>query len=95
MAFMSVLLAISIFVLLPIVGFLSFSVYVFYRHWRYQHIPGPTRDGFFSGNIPFIQNETRRVPGSGRLIFISSPFETSIGQGVDLEFNFRNEFKVY
>lgn len=62
---MFVLFAIFIFVLLPIVGFLSFSVYVFYRHWRYQHIPGPTRDGFFSGNIPFIQNETRRVPGSG------------------------------
>lgn len=92
---MSVLLAISIFVLLPIVGFLSFSVYVFYRHWRYQHIPGPTRDGFFSGNIPFIQNETRRVPGSGRLILLVRLSKHLLVKGVDLEFNFRNEFKVY
>ena len=46
-------------------GFVSFSLYVFYQHWRYRHIPGPPRDGFFSGNIPFIRKEKKRVPGRG------------------------------
>ena len=43
-------------------GFLSFSLYVLYQHWRYQHIPGPARDGFFTGNIPFIRKEKQRAP---------------------------------
>lgn len=46
-------------------GFLSFSLYVLYQHWRYRHIPGPARDGFFTGNVPFIRKERKRVPGRG------------------------------
>lgn len=65
-----VLFPVSIFVLLLVVGFLSFSLYVFYQHWRYRHIPGQPRDGFFWGNIPFIQNQSKRVPGSGKLILM-------------------------
>ena len=45
--------------------FVSFSSYVFYQHWRYRHIPGPPRDGFFIGNIPSIRKEKKRVPGRG------------------------------
>ena len=46
-------------------GVVAFSLYVLYQHWRYGHIPGPTRDGFFTGNIPFIRKEKKRVPGRG------------------------------
>lgn len=50
---------------LLLLAFASFSLYVFCQHWRYRHIPGPPRDGFFTGNIPFIRNEKKRVPGRG------------------------------
>lgn len=46
-------------------GFMSFSLYVLYQHWRYQHIPGPARDGFFTGNVPSIRKEKKRVAGRG------------------------------
>ncbi len=46
-------------------GFVAFSLYIFYQHWRYRHIPGPARDGFFTGNIPSIRKEKKRVPGRG------------------------------
>lgn len=46
-------------------GFMSFSLYVLYQHWRYQHIPGPARDGFFTGNVPSIRKEKKRVAGGG------------------------------
>ncbi|KAL9961375.1 hypothetical protein ACROYT_G030299 [Oculina patagonica] len=49
-------------------GFVVFSLYVFYQHWRYRHIPGPARDGFFTGNIPSIRKEKKRVPGSGMMV---------------------------
>ena len=42
-------------------GFLSFSLYVLYQHWRYRNIPGPARDSFFTGNIPFIRKEKQRI----------------------------------
>lgn len=48
-------------------GFVSFSLYVFYQHWRYRHIPGPARDGFFTGNVPFIRKEKKRISGKGMI----------------------------
>lgn len=52
-------------VFLLFLGFLSFVLYVHHLHSRYQHIPGPTRDSFFTGNIPFIRHEKKRVKGRG------------------------------
>lgn len=49
-------------------GFVSFSLYVLYQHWRYRHIPGPARDGFFTGNLVFIRKEKKRVPGRGMTV---------------------------
>ena len=49
-------------------GFFSFSLYVLYQHWRHRHIPGPARDGFFSGNVPFIRREMQRNPAGMPLI---------------------------
>ena len=49
-------------------GFFSFSLYVLYQHWRYRHIPGPARDGFFTGNVPFIRKEKQRNPAGMTVI---------------------------
>ena len=38
-------------------SFTAFSIYLFYLHWRYSHIPGPKRDSFFFGNFALIQRE--------------------------------------
>jgi len=46
-------------------AFLSFVLYVHYQHSRYDHIPGPARDGFFTGNIPLIRCEKNKVAGNG------------------------------
>ena len=35
----------------------AFSIYLFYLHWRYSHIPGPKRDSFFFGNFALIQRQ--------------------------------------
>ena len=40
--------------------FTVFSLYLAYLHWKYSHIPGPKRDNFFSGNIPYILRERAR-----------------------------------
>ncbi|KAK3738847.1 hypothetical protein QZH41_015061 [Actinostola sp. cb2023] len=32
-------------------------VYFHYQHTLYQHIPGPRRDSFFSGNVPSLQDQ--------------------------------------
>ena len=45
--------------------FVSFSLYVLYQHWCYRHIPGPARDGFFTGNIPLIRKEKKKVACGG------------------------------
>ncbi|KAL9961373.1 hypothetical protein ACROYT_G030297 [Oculina patagonica] len=66
MALTSLILAILIFIAsLLALAFVSFSLYVFYQHWRYRHIPGPARDGFFTGNVPFVRKERKRVLGRG------------------------------
>ena len=57
------------------VGFLSFVLYVHHQHMRYAHIPGPPRDNFFIGNVPFIQREKKRVPGRGMAEIWYSWFE--------------------
>ena len=41
-------------------AFTAFSLYLAYLHWKYSHIPGPKRDSFFSGNIPYILRERAR-----------------------------------
>ena len=38
----------------------TISLYFAYLHWKYSHLPGPKRDGFFSGNIPHILRERER-----------------------------------
>ena len=40
--------------------FTAFSIYLVYVHWKYSHFPGPKRDSFFFGNIPFILRERER-----------------------------------
>lgn len=67
MALTVLIFAIVAFASLLLLTFASFSLYVLYQHWRYRHIPGPPRDGFFTGNTPFIRKEKKRVPGSGMM----------------------------
>ena len=43
-----------------LLGFLSFALYVHHQHLRYAHIPGPPRDSFFTGNVPFFRREKMR-----------------------------------
>lgn len=38
-------------------------IYIRYRHQLYQHIPGPKRDGFFTGNIPTIRKAVAKDKG--------------------------------
>ncbi|XP_022782298.1 cholesterol 24-hydroxylase-like [Stylophora pistillata] len=45
--------------------FSGFSIYLAYLHWKYSHIPGPKRDSFFSGNLPYILTERAK----GKTIF--------------------------
>ena len=52
-------------VFLLLLGFLSFVFYVHHQHSRYDHMPGPARDGFFTGNIPLIRREKKKVAGNG------------------------------
>lgn len=40
--------------------FAAFSIYLVYIHWKLSHLPGPKRDSFFSGNIPYILRERAR-----------------------------------
>ena len=49
-------LVISVCFLLALI-FSAFSIYLAYLHWKYSHLPGPKRDSFFSGNLPFILRE--------------------------------------
>lgn len=65
MALSALLYILLALMFLLFVGFLSFVLYVHYQHMRYAHIPGPARDSFFTGNIPFIRREKKRVPGLG------------------------------
>ena len=60
---------VSLLVIIPAFAlFLAFSAltaYVVYLHWIYRHLPGPKRDSFFFGNIPFIEREKE----GGKTIF--------------------------
>eukprot|EP00112_Aurelia_sp_Birch-Aquarium-sp1_P021901 Seg6.9 transcript_id=Seg6.9/GoldUCD/mRNA.D3Y31 product="Cholesterol 24-hydroxylase" protein_id=Seg6.9/GoldUCD/D3Y31 len=42
-------------VIVTLLCFCSLSLWVIYMHHRYSHIPGPTRDSFFMGNLPAIK----------------------------------------
>ena len=55
-------------ILLLFLGFLSFVLHVHHQHLRYDHIPGPPRDSFFTGNIPSIRREKRRAQDKGMTI---------------------------
>lgn len=60
--FMNIVLSL---VFLFFLGSLSLALYIHVQHLRYGHIPGPARDGFFTGNIPSIRQERKRIPGRG------------------------------
>ena len=60
-------LPLIIFLLL---GFLSFALYVHHQHLRYGHIPGPPRDSFFTGNVPFFRREMKRDGEKGSVTMI-------------------------
>lgn len=47
---------VSIAALIAVI-FPVFSIYLTYLHWKYCHLPGPKRDSFFSGNLPYILSE--------------------------------------
>ncbi|XP_077992086.1 cholesterol 24-hydroxylase-like [Glandiceps talaboti] len=34
-----------------VIGIISYSLYTFYQHWKYDHIPGPRRGSFVWGNL--------------------------------------------
>ena len=53
-----------------LLGFLSFTLYVHHQHLRYGHIPGPPRDSFFTGNVPFFRREMKRDGEKGRVTMI-------------------------
>ena len=55
-------------ILLLFLGFLSFVLHVHLQHLRYDHIPGPPRDSFFTGNILSIRREKRRAQDKGMTI---------------------------
>ena len=57
-------------ILLLFLGFLSFVLHVHHQHLRYDHIPGPPRDSFFTGNIPSIRREKRRAQDKGMTIIL-------------------------
>ena len=59
LAFVICWLGISLSSLLGLL-FTAFSIYLFYLHWKYSHIPGPKRDSFFFGNFALIQPERER-----------------------------------
>ena len=47
-----------------------FALYVHHQHLRYAHIPGPPRDSFFTGNVPFIRREMKRDGENGGMTII-------------------------
>ena len=53
-----------------LLGFLMFALYVHHQHLRYAHIPGPPRDSFFTGNVPFIRREMKRDGENGGMTII-------------------------
>lgn len=55
----------SSLVFIPVTAFLSYTVYLLYVHWKYRHLPGPKRDCFYRGNVPFFQRE--RAKGRARV----------------------------
>ena len=48
----------------PLVLFVVYTLYVFYQHARYSHIPGPKRTSFYLGNLP----ELRHWRGTGTAV---------------------------
>lgn len=49
--------------LLAIICFICGVIYIHFRHVQYQHIPGPKRDGFFTGNMTTIRTATAKDKG--------------------------------
>ncbi|XP_048588147.1 cholesterol 24-hydroxylase [Nematostella vectensis] len=45
---------------LPFLALFVFSAYLLYQHSRYDHLPGPARDGFFSGHMPTVRRRRTR-----------------------------------
>ena len=41
--------------------FVGFAIYLYYVHAKYDHLPGPKRDGFFKGNMTLVhENRNKR-----------------------------------
>ena len=41
--------------------FVGFVIYIYYMHAKYDHLPGPKRDGFFKGNMALVhENRNKR-----------------------------------
>jgi cholesterol 24(S)-hydroxylase len=55
-----VLLIVTVFLVSLAIALFVFVVgYLHYQHNLYEHIPGPPRDSFFSGNVSTIQKEIK------------------------------------
>ena len=44
----------GLFVFAGVLLLISFSLYLWYLHKKYDHIPGPPRDNFYLGNLPYL-----------------------------------------
>lgn len=48
-------------VCLALLIFAGFTIYLYYLHAQYDHLPGPKRDGFFKGNMTLVhENRNNR-----------------------------------
>ena len=44
----------SIAVIVAMLLSITFTLYLFYLHEKYKHIPGPPLDSFYLGNLPYL-----------------------------------------
>ncbi|XP_040268459.1 cholesterol 24-hydroxylase-like [Bufo bufo] len=51
--------ALILLLILVVFCFLLYCGYIYYKHMKYDHIPGPPRDSFFFGHSPTISKLTR------------------------------------
>ena len=40
--------------------FVGFTIYLYYLHAKYDHLPGPKRDGFFKGNMALVHEKRNK-----------------------------------
>lgn len=44
----------------PLFCLVAFIVYLYQQHAKYDHLPGPKRNGFFSGHMPLVKKRRAR-----------------------------------